>query len=83
MAGRLTRLPKPIHNSEINRSEVIMNGRGLLIAWLILLASLALGGIGWLVAESGTFAVTWNRNAIDQHNDLSPPDDSAAGTGDD
>ena len=55
-----------------------MNGRGLLIAWLVLLASLALGGIGWLVAESGTFAVTWNQSAIDEHKDLSPPDDSAA-----
>ncbi|HEX4147189.1 MAG TPA: hypothetical protein VHY91_27070 [Pirellulales bacterium] len=52
-----------------------------MIAWLVLLASLALGGIGWLVAESGTFAVTWHRSPIDEPKDLSPPDDSAAGTG--
>jgi hypothetical protein len=56
-----------------------MNGRGLLIAWLVLLAGLALGGIGWFVVESGTYALTWNRKAIDGPNDLSPPDDSAAG----
>jgi hypothetical protein len=56
-----------------------MNGRRLLMAWSILLAGLAIVGIGWLVFESGTYRLIWNRTAIDEHKDLSPPDDSAAG----
>ena len=57
-----------------------MNGRILVIAWLVLLAGLAFGGIGWLVVESGTYALTRNQSAIDQHQDLSPSGDSAART---
>ncbi|HTU27026.1 MAG TPA: hypothetical protein VMF30_16585 [Pirellulales bacterium] len=56
-----------------------MNGRVLLIAWLVLLVSLALVGVGWLVVENGTYALTWNQGPRDDPKDLSPPDDSAAG----